>query len=42
MAKLPTTLTGTVYAVISTNMTTVTDATILAGPAIMLFPDYEY
>jgi len=38
-ATLPSNLTGTVYGVVSSNATSVTDDTILAGPAILLFPD---
>lgn len=38
-ATLPSNLTGTVYAVVSSNDTAVTDDTIVAGPAILLFPD---
>lgn len=37
-ATLPSNLTGTVYAVVSSNGTAVTDDTIVAGPAILLFP----
>jgi hypothetical protein len=38
-ATLPKGLTGTVYVVVSTNGTAVTDDNTVAGPAILLFPD---
>jgi len=38
---LPTTLSGTIYAVVTSSGTSVTDDNTVAGPAIMLFPDNE-